>query len=222
MENIMKRYSPLILLLTTVLILLSACGNQTSTPDTASADAIYTQAAGTVGAKLTQTAAMIVEPSSTPTSIPMDTQSVTETPLVTNTPLATFTQVVPTLGACDNMEYVSDVTIEDGSIVSAGSSFVKTWRVKNTGECSWTTAYRLVYGWASDNWTTIKTTPPAAVYLAATVDPGQEVEISVTLTAPVEGGTYQSSFRLQNANGYNFGTILYLLFEVEGTASPTP
>jgi hypothetical protein len=46
------------------------------------------------------------------------------------------------------------------------------------------------------------------------------MEISITLTAPSETNSYSASFRMQNANGYNFGTILTLLFEVDGTPTP--
>ena len=118
------------------------------------------------------------------------------------------------------MAYVSDVTITDGSRISPGSQFIKTWQIRNTGQCTWTTAYRLIYGWASDNWEAIKTFPPAAVYLPQSIAPGEEMEISVTLTAPSGSNSYSASFRMQNANGYNFGTILTLLFEVDGTPTP--
>ena len=216
----MKLRYPFMLMIASTLILLSACGNQTSTPDPVSEAAIYTQAAETVGAKLTLTAALKGTATSTPTLLPSATLSVTETPLVSSTPEVTNTTVPPTQGSCDDMAYVSDVTIADGSLISPGSQFIKTWRIKNTGQCTWSTAYHLVYGWASDNWTAIKTFPPAAVYLTQSVAPGEEVEVSMTLTAPTGSNTYSASFRLQNANGYNFGTILTLLFEVKGTPTP--
>ena len=118
------------------------------------------------------------------------------------------------------MTHVSDVTIADGSRISPGSQFIKTWRIRNTGQCTWTTAYHLVYGWASDNWEAIKTFPPAAMYLTQSGAPGEEIEISITLTAPSDSNSYSASFRMQNANGYNFGEVIYLLFEVVGTPTP--
>lgn len=219
-EDIMKLRYPLMFFVTAVLVFLSACGNQTSTPDPASEAAIYTKAAETVGAKLTMTAALLGTATSTPSALPSATSAFTKTPLVSSTPEVTNTTVLPTEGSCDDMAYVSDVTIADGSLVSPGSQFIKTWRIKNTGQCTWSTAYHLVYGWASDNWTALKTFPPAAVYLTQSVAPGEEVEVSVTLTAPSGSNSYSASFRLQNANGYNFGTILTLLFEVNGTPAP--
>ena len=216
----MKRSYPFTLIISAVLIFLSACGNQSNTQDPAAAGVIYTQAAETVGAKLTLTSVNKSTATSTPTSISNTVQALTETPLVSSTPLIINTSVPPTEGSCDDMAYVSDVTISDGSLISPGSQFIKTWRIRNTGQCTWTTAYRLIYGWASDNWEAIKTYPPAAVYLTQSVAPGEEMEISVSLTAPSGSDSFSASFRIQNANGYNFGTILTLLFEVDGTPTP--
>jgi len=209
-----------------LVLVLSACGAKTSTPDAASVDAIYTQAAATVGAKLTQTASMFTKtPESTPTSSELPTLSATQTPLITNTPeftattLLVNTQVPPTQVSCDNMAYVDDVTIPDNSPVAPGSKFVKTWKVRNNGQCTWTTSYRLIYGWAA-NWPEIVQAPPGYVVLTKAVEPGAEYEVSVTLTAPVKSGVYLAAFRLQNDKGYNFGTILFVQFQVNGTATP--
>ena len=211
---------------TVLLLVLSACGAKTSTPDTASVDAIYTQAASTVEAKLTQTASMFTKtPEVTPTSGEISTLAATQTPLITNTPEITATtlllntQVPPTQVSCDNMAYVDDVTIPDNSPVAPGSKFVKTWKVRNNGQCTWTTNYRLIYGWAA-NWPEIVASPPGYVLLTKSVEPGAEYDVSVTLTAPVKSGVYLAAFRLQNDKGYNFGTILYVQFQVNGTATP--
>jgi len=227
MENIMIRLIKPIWITSAVLVLvLSACGAKTSTPDAASVDAIYTQAAATVGAKLTQTASMFTNtPVTTATSIELPTLSATQTPLITNTPeftattLLINTQVPPTQVSCDNMAFVDDVTIPDNSPVAPGSKFVKTWKVRNNGQCTWSTSYRLIYGWAA-NWTEIVAAPPAGVALTKSVEPGAEYDVSVTLTAPIKSGVYMAAFRLQNDKGYNFGTILFVQFQVNGTATP--
>jgi len=207
-----------------LVFVLSACGGNPAATQTSNVDAIYTQAAETVAAKLTQTAAVFT---STPIFTPTATmQSVTQTPLITNTPeftstpLKINTQVPPTQASCDNMIYVSDVTIPDGSQVAPGSKFVKTWRIRNNGQCTWTTGYRLIYGWSSDSWKEIKNSPPGNVKITTSVAPGAEYDISISLTAPVTTGSYMAAFRLQNEKGYNFGTILTLLFQVNGTPVP--
>ena len=209
-----------------LVLVLSACGAKASTPDAASVDAIYTQAAETVEAKLTQTASMFTKtPEATPTPMELPTLSATQTPLITNTPEFTVTsllintQALPTQASCDNMAFVDDVTIPDNSPVAPGSKFVKTWKVRNNGQCTWSTSYRLIYGWAA-NWTEIVQSPPAGVALTKSVEPGAEYDVSVTLTAPVKSGVYLAAFRLQNDKGYNFGTILFVQFQVNGTATP--
>ena len=207
-------------------VLLSACGGQTANP-TAAVDAIYTHAAATVEARMTQTAASYSStPSISETPAISATPGATQTPLITDTPTSTLTPIVintkvPTAQAsCDNMTFVSDVTIPDGSSVAPGASFVKTWKVRNNGPCTWNTNYRLIFGWSSDSWADIRKSPPSPVKLTQAVVPGAEYDLSVTLKAPVKTGSYQAAFRLQNDKGYNFGTILYVLFQVKGTATP--
>jgi len=227
MENVMIRLiKPIWITSTALLLVLSACGGKNSTPDTASVDAIYTQAAATVGAKLTQTASMFTNtPQASPTTNELTIPSITPTPLIANTsevtgtPFLIKTQVPPTQDSCDNMAYVADVTIPDDSTVAPGSKFIKTWKVRNNGQCTWTTGYRLIYGWAA-NWPEIVAAPPANVAITKSVEPGAEYEVSVTLTAPIKSGVYMAAFRLQNDKGYNFGTILYVQFQVSGTATP--
>ena len=38
-----------------------------------------------------------------------------------------------------------DVTIPDDTVIPAGQSFVKTWKLVNTGTCTWTTAYSATF-----------------------------------------------------------------------------
>jgi len=78
----------------------------------------------------------------------------TNTPVPSNTPqviIATSTQQpgTPTEATatkpCDRAEFVDDVTVEDGTVFKPGETFTKTWRLKNTGSCTWTTSYRVVF-----------------------------------------------------------------------------
>lgn len=225
MENIMTRFTKPFWAVSTILIfVLSACGGNPAATEAANVDIIYTQAAITVAAKLTQTASMFTNtPLVSPTiTNPAATQTplITDTPQFTTTPLVINTQVPTAQNSCDNMIYVADETIPDGSQVPAGSTFVKSWRIRNNGQCTWNTSYRLIYGWASDSWKEIKKSPPVGVKLTSSVAPGAEYTISVSLTAPTTSGSYMAAFRLQNDKGYNFGTILYVLFQVNGTPAP--
>ncbi len=46
---------------------------------------------------------------------------------------------------CDWAQFVTDVTVPDGSIYPPGATFTKTWRLKNIGTCTWTPSYSMVY-----------------------------------------------------------------------------
>ena len=130
------------------------------------------------------------------TDTPTPTPTVTGTPpTVTVTPTATNTPV----SGCDKAQFVSDVTVPDGSVFAAGTEFTKTWRLKNVGTCTWNTSYTLVFH------TGEQMSGPAAVNFPSTVAPGGTVDLSVTLKAPNTAGTYRGYWMLKNASGNLFG-----------------
>ena len=100
---------------------------------------------------------------------------------------------------CDAIEFLDDVTYPDGSLVTRKSSFVKIWRIRNIGTCSWTPSYALVFtsgdlmGGA------------AAIALTRNVNPNETIEISATLIAPDKNGDYRGYWKLRNASGILFG-----------------
>jgi hypothetical protein len=100
---------------------------------------------------------------------------------------------------CNSVTFVTDVTVPDGSKYAPGATFTKTWRLKNTGTCAWTTAYKLVF----DSGTQMDGPSPAA--LPANVNPGGTIDLSVTLKAPAAAGKYKSYWVLENASGTRFG-----------------
>lgn len=133
----------------------------------------------------------------------------TETPVPTSIPADTATPAsTPTQAICNNLAFLTDVTIFDGTAMTPGQEFVKTWKVKNIGSCTWTTGYSLnyAYGEKMGGQTTA---------LTAEVLPNTEVDISVTLTAPTKAGTYSGYWRLNSNNGYPFGTFLTVVIIVQ-------
>ena len=95
--------------------------------------------------------------------------------------------------------FVADVTIPDGSYVAPGSTFTKTWRIRNNGTTTWNTNYKLVFSSGT------QMSDQTYVNLPYNVQPGQTVDISVQMTAPKETGSYKSSWMLTNDNGGQFG-----------------
>lgn len=127
-------------------------------------------------------------------------------PTVTGTPpTATVTSTAPSPtstvlpSSCDKVQFIKDVTIPDGKVIEAGKSFVKTWRLKNVGSCTWTTNYQLVFQSGE------QMGGPDALTFPKQVAPGQTVDITVTLTAPTSNGTYRGYWMFKNANDTRFG-----------------
>jgi hypothetical protein len=204
-------------------LLFSACKPGTPTQDPA---VIKTQAAQTVESVLSMTA-MAVTPSSTATPTntlaattelqitetprPTNTPLITDTPAVTNTPFINPTPAFTLPYSCDQFTFIDDITIPDGATVQPGATFVKTWRIQNSGSCVWTTGYQLVFGYGGEgtNWSKI-----APVNFPNDVAQGGLMDISVTLTAPTIAGTYNAFFRPRNDKGTTFGEFIWLYITV--------
>jgi hypothetical protein len=200
----------LIIALFMAALLFAACNmpaDRTPTPESGSA--LYTAAAQTVEAQLTQ---MAQPAAATLTPIPQQqtTQPAAQptATLVPAQPTATLTPIpqqqatlAPTATPipCDRAKFEKDVTIPDGTDMDPGETFIKTWRLRNDGSCTWSSSYALVYsGGANLN-------APASVPLPGSVAPGQTVDVSVTLRAPDDGGDFHSDFKLRNASNVIFG-----------------
>jgi hypothetical protein len=201
-------------------LLLSACGSQETTPTTGSIDAAYTAAAQTIAVQYTLTAAQA-------TFTPFPTQTSTATATITptsGTPTATLAVINPVLpnsgNSCNNSIYISDVTIPDGTQLIPGQGFTKTWRIKNTGSCEWTTSYKLVF-------LTGEAMGGQPVALPNNVKSGEQVDVSVVLVAPNKAGDLQGVWRLADDKGTQFGTVLTVVIKSSGSTatpskSPTP
>lgn len=119
-------------------------------------------------------------------------------PTVTPTSQPTL---VPTPVACtDAATFIADVTVPDDSQVTANAGFVKTWRIRNSGTCTWDNRYSLV----NTGGTLLGASSPSFP-LPGTVAPGQTVDLSVSLVAPALDGYYLGEWKLSNPQGTQFG-----------------
>ena len=134
--------------------------------------------------------------------IPTTTAIVAETSLLpTPTGIPPTAAVTPTSSPVpvDAAEFVADVTMPDGTRLSPGKSFVKTWRLRNSGSTTWTSAYALVFANGA------QMNGLALIPLPEPVAPGGEIDVSVTLATPKTPGTYKGYWRLRSASGILFG-----------------
>ncbi len=130
-----RKFSPFIVLLITLLTVQLACnlpGGDSATPDPfATLNGLYTASAQTQAAAGTATP-----------GLPQPTVTLAGSPTATNQ--AVTLQPAQT-SRCDAAQFLADVTYPDGSIVPRNTTFVKIWRIRNVGTCTWSTSYAMVF-----------------------------------------------------------------------------
>ncbi len=92
-----------------------------------------------------------------------------------------------------------DITVPDDTHFYPGEYFSKTWRLVNAGSCAWTSSYAIVF-FSGDNLGLSH-----AQSLTSEVKPGQAVEVTIEMIAPLTPGSYQSNWKLRNSSGQLFG-----------------
>lgn len=136
--------------------------------------------------------------SPTPTAEDQEAGSVVENQ-PTPTPLATSVSQTSGEPCEDKAAFYGDVTVPDGTAFQQGEKFVKTWKIRNEGSCTWGPDYSLVFSGGDIMGAPLANPIPE-------VAPGEIAEISLELTTPSRGGAHQSDWEFQNANGERFGT----------------
>lgn len=147
--------------------------------------------------------------------IQSDLAGILSTPIAPNVTTVTPVSPIPTVAppAClDGMKFVADVTYGDNNMknppyVKPGEGFVKTWRVQNTGTCTWTSDYQLLYAYGNITAAQMGGQP---INIPGYVAPGQSIDLSVTLIAPNEPLTYQGFWQIKNAEGRHFGQTIWV------------
>ena len=207
----MKKNKILWLIPIVLLIVLPACSPAVSSVDTF---AIYTAAANTVQAELTNAALLTPSPTATAT--------VTETPPPTPefTPTSQFSltpQVSATTGQLmDKADFVGQ-SVADQTNFTPGTSFRVTWTLRNVGPTEWTTLYSLKFI-GGDQMGAV-----AAVALAKNVKYNENGEITVDFIAPTTLGAKKSNWCLYNSSNQCFYPVFIEIVVVAGSATtPLP
>lgn len=186
------RIYKLLTILTTITLIVSACGSAQLNEA-----AVSTAVAQTVQAQNTlETASVETSPAATRTP----------SPLALASPLATVTGAPSTgvaAGFCTASASLIGETIPDGTIVQPGETFTKVWQIYNSGTCTWDASWQLVFssGDLMDGLTVYSFPQPA--------QPGQTVDVPVILRAPAENGTYTGEWMLKSPWGESFGVGQY-------------
>jgi hypothetical protein len=208
-------------------ILLAACGgSDEETPIVSDADLVKTEAAALADQAIAQTAtaaallptAVSDEPTATvtlivPTSENGDDagddggESGTLTPLPTIETGATLIPTpfsTPTAGPvgstpCYRASFEYE-TIPDGTLIPKGKDFIKLWRLKNTGTCTWTGSFSVKFVEGA-----LMGADGSNRFTDVDIPPGGYVEIEIAMTAPSKAGPYRGYWMLLSPDGTIFG-----------------
>jgi len=114
----------------------------------------------------------------------------------------------PAVRCTDNLTFLSDLTIPDGTIVSPGSTLDKRWEVENSGNCNWSANYRIRLTAGPD----LSAQTEQALYPARA---GTRAVIRILFKAPAEPGTYRSAWQAFDEQGEPFGDPFFIEITVE-------
>src|SRR5512133_2670296 len=109
----------------------------------------------------------------------------------------------PQTACTDQLQWMYDLSIPDGSQVASGSILEKQWQVKNGGTCNWDESYsiKLTAGEA------LGASSPQQLVPARG---GSEAVIQIQFVAPAEPGRYRSAWQAHNPAGQPFGDPIYI------------
>ncbi|MGN7132522.1 NBR1-Ig-like domain-containing protein [Rhodococcoides corynebacterioides] len=118
----------------------------------------------------------------------------------------------------DASEFVCDVTIPDGTLMTPLQKFTKIWRVRNAGEVPWSDRYLQRQG---STGSVGQVHSPRATPVPDT-DPGELVDLTVDCRAHVLEGSSIAYFKFADAKGHLFfpdryGAGVVLEIRVHGT-----
>jgi len=113
-----------------------------------------------------------------------------------------------TTPACgDNLKFMADLTVPDGTIVARGALIDKRWQVENSGSCNWDERYRLKIISGAE----MGLEAEQALFPARS---GATAMIRMLLLAPSKPGTYRSAWQAVGPDGEVFGDIIYVEIRV--------
>ncbi len=204
-----------------IFVLVLASGSACSSPATPSPTPVpATATARPTKTKPAPTATRTPKPVATDaaqaTQIVPPAIEITATVAVSATATTASNAVQPTSGAAehgDKYEYVTQ-NLADNYQVKPGTPMTIVWTVKNAGTVAWGTDYLLRFFSGP--------TPEKQVYnFPKTVKPGEQVQLSVPIVAPMDPGTYNFWWKLTNNQNQNFGDVNFV-FIVTNTPGAGP
>jgi len=142
-----------------------------------------------------------------PPTQPAPTQILsTTTPIpaiYTAIPTSTVTATATAVPCANNLKFIQDITIPDGTSISVGATIDKQWLVSNNGTCNWDSTYHL-------KWIGGDPLGAAQEQILFPARAGTQTTLHITFTAPTTGGTYESAWQAYGPNGIAFGDPVFI------------
>lgn len=142
-----------------------------------------------------------------PTAAVTVTSPFMPSPPVSEVQLSPTPQPTPTPDCSNNLTFVEDQTIPDGTLVQPGDILDKRWLVENSGTCNWDGHYRLRLIAGAD----MGLSPEQALYPARG---GTQVSIRLIFTAPEQPDVYRSAWQAFSPAGEPFGDPIFIEVQV--------
>lgn len=139
--------------------------------------------------------------------VPFSAPTVAVTPTLPASPIPTGAAPSPTPACTDNLTFVADLTVPDGTIISPGETIDKRWQVVNSGTCNWDKRYTLVLVTGAE----MGAGSPQALFPALA---GADAQVRILFTAPVETGIYRSAWQAVSPAGQAFGDPIFIEISV--------
>ncbi|KAI8641599.1 hypothetical protein BD408DRAFT_367952 [Parasitella parasitica] len=114
--------------------------------------------------------------------------------------------------------FVSDLNIPDGTIIVPRKTFIKMWKLKNTGNVDWPLGSHLLF-----NGGCILRPYPISrpdSFAVPVISPGEETCVTAELQAPDSPGVYTSFFCLCTPEGERFGDNIWCTIKVDQDLEP--
>jgi len=113
----------------------------------------------------------------------------------------------------DGMTFITDVSIPDGFVVNANESFIKTWRIQNSGTRDWH-GYVIAFESGEPMGTMEQAIPDTPA--------GETLDISIEMTAPGGQGSYSGRWEVQSPEGVSLGGLTCVITIPSGESSEEP
>ena len=114
----------------------------------------------------------------------------------------------PTPQCTNNLRFIDDLTIPDGTQFSPGTTMDKRWQIENTGSCNWDERYRMKLIAGTD----LGASSEQALFPARS---STQARLRILFFAPTEPGIYRSAWQAFSPQGTPFGDPFFIEIVVE-------